>query len=264
MNENKNNILTQFGFSLESSGVHTARTMMLEELNNLLSLIKNPDAVKTDYFKAITEENCLGKRSGITRMLTYRHLAKLYALDPSVMLFRTLLFFWQRDISGRPLLALLCAYARDAILRQSAPFILAFPQGATISRESLEQYLESKWPGRFSKATLTSTAQNINSTWTQSGHLSGRAHKVRSRAKPTPGTVSYALLFGYLTGIRGEELFKTNYAKLLDCNFIDATELTADASKRSWIVFKRVGEVIEVLFPALINTQEMEFIREQS
>jgi hypothetical protein len=263
MTETKKNNLGRFGFSFERGGAHLSRTIMLEELGALLSFVNNPDAVKIDYLNAIDTENCLGKRSGKTRILTYRHLVELYSLDPSTTLFRALLFFWQRDPAGQPLLALLCAYSRDSILRSTAPFILAATEGSTIHREALEDYIDGLEPGRFSKATLKSTAQNINSTWTKSGHLSGRVRKVRSRAIATPGAVSYALLLGYLTGARGESLFHTEYVRLLDCTFERAVSLAEDASRRGWIVFKRVGDVIEVLFPSLITTQEMEWIREQ-
>jgi len=264
MTEANNNNLTRLGFSFQRGGAHTARTMMLEELGALLSYVDRPEAEKADYLRAIDEENCLGKRSGKTRLLTYRHLVDLYSLDPSIILFRALLFFWQRDPAGHPLLALLCTYARDAIFRSTASFILKFPEGSTITREALEEFIDDREPGRFSKATLKSTAQNINSTWTKSGHLMGRIRKIRARALPTAGSVSYALLLGYLTGVRGESLFKTDYAKLLDCSFEKAIELTAEASRKGWIVFKRVGDVIEVLFPNLINEQEMEWLREQN
>ena len=237
---------------------------MLTELCILLSFVAAADASKTEYREAIQNANCLGKRSGKTRTLTFQHLSKLYVLDPSVLLFRALHFFWQRDVDGQPLLAVLCAYSRDPIFRVSTPFILGFEEGATVSREVLEEFLEAQEPGRFSKATLKSTAQNINSTWTQSGHLYGRARKVRSRAHPTAGSVSYALLLGYLTGVRGQALFQTEYTKLLDCTFDKAIELAEEASCKGWIVFKRVGNVIEVLFPNLINQEEMEWLREQS
>jgi len=128
----------------------------------------------------------------------------------------------------------------------------------------LEEYLEKKYPGRFSKATLISTAQNLASSWTQTGHLSGRVKKSRSKAKPTPGSTAYALFVGYLSGERGESLFKTDYAKLLDCSFENAVELAETASRKGWIVFKRVSNVIEVVFPSLLTQQEMEWIREQS
>lgn len=260
----KNKQLTRFGFSFERGGTHTSRTMMFEELGALLSYINRADAERSDYLRAIDDENCLGKRSGKTRILTYRHLVALYSLDPSNLLFRALLFFWNRDTTGQPLLALLCTYARDSIFRSSAPFVLEFPEGATITREALEEFIDAIEPGRFSKATLKSTAQNINSTWTKSGHLVGRVRKVRVRAIPTAGSVSYALLLGYLTGVRGQSLFHTEYTKLLDCSFERLVELAEEASRKGWIVFKRVGDVIEILFQNLINEQEMEWLREQS
>lgn len=256
--------LTYFGFSFERGGAHTSRTMMLEELRALLSYINRADAERSDYLHAIDGENCLAKRSGKTRILTYRHLVTLYSLDPSNLLFRALLFFWNRDTAGQPLLALLCVYARDAIFRSSAPFVLEYPVSATITREALEEFIDEIEPGRFSKATLKSTAQNINSTWTQSGHLVGRVRKVRVRAIPTAGSVSYALLLGYLSGARGQSLFGTEYTKLLDCPYDKALELAEEASRKGWIVFKRVGDVIEILFPNLINEREMEWLREQS
>ena len=260
----KNKQLSRFGFSFERGGAHTSRTMMLEELGALLTYVDRSEAEKSDYLQAIDDENCLGKRSGKTRTLTYRHLVDLYSLDRTNVLFRALLYFWNRDIDGQPLLALLCTYARDSIFRSTAPFILKFSEGATITRESLEEFIDAQEPGRFSKATLKSTAQNINSTWTKSGHLYGRSRKVRSRAHPTAGSVSYALLLGYLTGVRGQALFQTEYTKLLDCPFDKAIELAEEASRKGWIVFKRVGDVIEVLFPNLINQEEMEWLREQS
>ncbi|OPY81325.1 MAG: hypothetical protein A4E70_01343 [Syntrophus sp. PtaU1.Bin005] len=260
----KNKSLSRFGFSFEHGGAHTARTMMLEELRALLTYVNCPEVDKNDYFRAIVDENCLGKRSGKTRALTYRHLVDLYSLDRTNALFRVLLYFWNRDIEGRPLLALLCTYARDSIFRSTAPFILRFPEGTIINRVSLEEFIDDQEPGRFSKATLKSMAQNINSTWTKSDHLSGRVRKVRARANPTAGSVSYALFLGYLSGVRGQALFQTEYTKLLDCTFDKAIELAEEASRKGWIVFKRVGDVIEVLFPNLINQEEMEWLREQN
>ena len=260
--ETQNSKFERFGFSFTKGGVHTARTIMLQELRFLLSYVNNPEADKDDYIRAIEEDNCLGKRSGKTRQLTKRHLSDLYSLDPTNTLFRSLLYFWHRDVNGQPLLALLCAYARDSILRMSVPFILNFTEGTLVKREDLEEFIDNKVPGRFSEATLKSTAQNINSTWTKTGHLVGRKKKIRSRAKATAGSASYALLLGYLRGIRGEALFKSEYTKILDCSTEHVIELAEEASRRGWIVFKRVGNVMEVLFPNLLTIQEMEWIRE--
>lgn len=252
-----------FGFKSKTGSTHLARTMMLEELEALLSFVNNPKAEKAKYIEAIQEENCLGKRSGKTRALTARHLFALYGLESSVTIFRSLQFFWSRDPEAQPLLALLCAYARDPLLRMSTPFILGSTEGANVFREKLEVFIEAKAPGRFSKATLKSLAQNINATWTKSGHLKGRVKKIRTRVNPTPGAVSYALFLGYLKGLRGQFLFNSEYARLLDCSVDYAMELAEQASRRGWIVFKRIGDVTEVQFRHLLTAKEMEWLREQ-
>jgi len=156
---------------------------MLDELEVLLSYLDNSGADKTDYLKAIDDENCLGKRTQANRKLTYRHLENLYTLEPSVAIFRSLLYFWQRDPQGHPFLALLCGYCRDALLRLTTPFIMSFSEGTVVDREMLEQFIDHQQPGRFSPATLKSTAQNINSSWTQAGHLTGRVRKSRTQLK---------------------------------------------------------------------------------
>lgn len=255
--------LARFGFRFERGGAHSSRTMMLDELTALLDYMNCPEATKADYLNAIEQDNCLGKRSGKTRRLTYKHLAELYSLDTGHVLFRALLYFWQRDEAGRPMLALLATYARDSIFRASAPMILKTPEGSVITRDSVEELIDNLEPGRFSKATLKSTAQNINSSWTKSGHLTGRNKKVRSQATPTAGSAAYALLLGYLAGARGQGLFSTEYTRLLDCSREKTIELAEQASRRGWITYKRVGDVIEVLFPNLINKQEQEWLREQ-
>lgn len=260
----ENKQMERLGFSCKRGSVHTARTMMLAELRALLSFVDATDATKADYLEAIQTANCLGKRSGRTRALTFRHLADLYALDPILLVFRALRFFWQREVDGQPLLAALCAYSRDPILRVTAPFVLGFQEGATVTREAMEEFIDAQEPGRFSRATLKSTAQNVNSSWAQSGHLIGRVRKVRTRAMATPGSVSFALLLGYVSGLRGESLFKSDYTRMLDCSFERTLELAEDASRRGWISLKRIDQVVEVLFPKLITSQEMEWLREQN
>jgi hypothetical protein len=262
--ESLNSKLEQFGFCYEHGSVHTARTMMLNELISLLDYVSVPSSASEVYAHAIEEDNCLGKRTGYTRSLSLRYLRALYAIDPNKTVFRSLRYFWQRDPMGRPMIACLCAYVRDSLLRTSAPFVLNLIYGQLYSREALEAYLEKQFPERFSKATLTSTAQNLASTWTQSGHLTGRAKKIRLRATATSGSVAYALFLGFLAGARGEMLFETDYMKLLDCSFEMAVELAESASRKGWIVFKRVGNVIEALFPNLLTEQEAEWIREQN
>ncbi|OGR01706.1 MAG: hypothetical protein A2511_00985 [Deltaproteobacteria bacterium RIFOXYD12_FULL_50_9] len=264
MTATKNDNLKKFGFAFPAGSPHVSRTMMLEELSILLDYMNDASASRDDYGRAIIEANCLGKRTGKNRLISRRYLVELYSLAPNLLLFRALLFFWQRDKAGRSLIALLCAYARDPLLSASAKYILPLPAGSLVNRQSMETYLDTLAPGRYSLGKLASNAKNLNSTWTQTGHLVGRSSKIRNRAVPTVGSVSYALLLGYLIGERGVGLFQTDYVKLLDCSFERAIELAEDASRRGWIILKRMGDVIEVAFPNLITAEEMGWVREQS
>ncbi len=261
MTDQKKEALLRFGFSFKKGSVHMSRTMMLKELTRLFNSVPG-EATHESYLSSIIADNCLGKRSGVTRKLSARYLSDLYILSPDKVLFKAFRFFWLRDEQARPLISLLCTYARDAILRQSAEYILPVPVGTETHKAEMEQFIEKKFPDRFSSAMMRSLIQNIRSTWTQSGHLEGHLKKIRLRAEATPGAVAYALLLGYLTGSRGESLLATEYVRLLDCSTARSIELAEEASRRGWIVFKRVGYVIEVLFPNLLTEQEMEWIRE--
>ncbi|MBW3595887.1 MAG: hypothetical protein KY475_01275, partial [Planctomycetes bacterium] len=233
--------LTRLGFSFDRGGAHLARSMMLDDLRRLLQHTPDAAATREDFARAILDDNCLGKRSARSRALALRHLSRLYALDPSVAIYRAMRYLWQRDPEGQSLLACLVAYTRDPVLQLSAPFILQMPFGNALVRADLEQFLDADEQGRFSKATLKSTAQNISTTWTHAGHVKGRVRKTRSAASPTPGAAALALFLGYLTGARGQTLFETEYAKLLDCTPDRTIELAEAASRRGWIVFKRIG-----------------------
>lgn len=259
-----NQNITEFGFKLNGGSIHTRRTMMYDELYKLLSFIDKPDAKKEDYIKAIYENNCLGKRSGSNRSYSAKYLEELYALDPSLLVFRVLRFFWERDEIGRPLLALLCALTRDPLLRISISYIYSLGENQQIAKNELEKHISDHLPDRYSDNTLSSIGRNVLSTWTKSGHLKGRAKKIRTKAAATPGSVAYALLLSYLTGARGEYLFNTQYTRVLDCSYSELLDLAEEASRRGWIVLKRIGEVIEVQFPSLLTKEELEWVNEQN
>ncbi len=237
---------------------------MLQELELLLDSMELSDCNPESFREAIVEHNVLGKRSGKTRTLTFRHLVDLYALDPSVAVFRGLLHFWQRDTPGRPQLALLCVYARDPVFKLTGPFMQRRPVGSVVSRETVEEIVASAEQDRFSPATLKSIAQNINSSWTKSGHLKGKVKKVRTESTPTPGSVAYALFLAYISGGRGRLLFQSDFIGILDCPYSRALELAEEASRKGWIIFKRIGDVIDVQFPGIIREEEMGWLREQS
>jgi hypothetical protein len=254
----------RLGFRAEGGGTHLARTIMLAELSELLSTVTDPNASQEAYRTVIIEDNGLGKRSRVTRALTYRHLAQLYALDPEVPLFRGLRYFWSRDENGRALLALLCAYARDPLLRASAPLVLTTTIGGVISPQDMASHLEKAMGAQLSDATLHSAAQNVLASWTRSGHLEGLRTKRRSPARATDGPACYALFLGLLAGGRGRLLFDTEYARLLDCPAPMAMDKASEASRHGWCVFKQVADVVEVQFPHLLSPREKEWLHEQA
>ena len=263
MDRGRQENLVRFGLRFGRAGAHLARSMMLDDLRRLLEHVPDVQAGREAFARAILDDNCLAKRSARTRSLSLRHLISLYALDPGVPIFRALRYFWQRDPEGQALLACLVAYARDGVLRSSAPFIFRLAAGEPVVRERLEEYLDSQDAGRFSRATLQSVAQNVATTWTRAGHVRGVRNKMRAAAQPTPGAAALALLIAYTAGARGELLFHTEYTKLLDCAPERCMELAEQASRRGWIVCNRIGPVIEVKFPSLLTAEEQEYVREQ-
>jgi len=258
------NLMSNFGFSNQLGSVHTKRTMMFSELETLLYYVDIAEASHAEYIDAIVIENCLGKRSVATRKYTANYLTNLYMLDFSYTLYRCLHYLWFKDEPSRPLLALLCAFARDGLLRDSANYILKLQTNSRISKVELEELIDSMHPGRFGQNMLQSLVRNLLSTWTQSGHLLGRSKKTRKTPEVGGGAVTYALLLGYLSGIRGRLLFDSEYIKLLDVSLGRSIELAEEASRKGWLIFKRVDDVMEVLFPKLLSKQELEMIYEQS
>jgi hypothetical protein len=247
--------LHELGFARGKTSAHTARTMMLDELAQLFAHVPS-DAAREEYVTAIRDLNCLGKRSVRTRGLTARHLTELYGLNPANSIHMGLRYFWERDQEARPLLALLAAIARDTLLRDMLPVILAVAPGMSIHRTQVEAAIEQRWPDRFSPATLKSVAQNLNSSLTQSGHLTGRVKKLRQQAKATPGAAAFALYLGWLRGERGEMLLQTEFCRALDCVPERILELAAQAAKRGWMQLRQVDTVIEPGFPALKRALE--------
>jgi hypothetical protein len=199
----------------------------------------------------VRDQNCLAKRSGRTRQLTARHLTELYGLDPANPVCAGLRFFWSRDLVAQPQLAFLSAVARDSLLRDIAPLILAKPVGTLVTREWVEGHIEARWPARFSPATRKSAAQNINSSLTKAGYLQGRSKKFRTQLVPAMGTAAYALYLAWLQGGRGELLLQSPYCTLLDANPDRLLELATHASAKGWMVMRRIDSVIDIDFPAL-------------
>ena len=228
---------------------------MLNELRSLMAYCQS-DVTRDRYLSAIQEDNCLGKRTAATRKLSGQRLSELYALDPRVPLFLVMRRFWYIDSEGQSLLALLLALARDPLLRATAPPVLRMRPGEEFGRQQMIDALERTVGSRLNESTLDKVVRNAASSWTQSGHLKGRGRKVRQTAKPTAASTTFALLLGYLIGIRGGALFETLWAQVLDAQPNELIHLATDAKRLGFLDMSRSGGVIELSFSRLLAPME--------
>lgn len=247
----------ELGFKSGESGTHTSRTIMLEELSALLAS-SGEAARRAEFTRLIVDENVLGKSTASTRRITAQRLGELYALDSSVPIFRALQRLWAVDREAQPALALLCSLARDPLLRASAPAILALREGQGFDRDALAAALRSHTGNRLNPSILEKVARNAASSWTQAGHLSGRTLKRRQRIRATPASVTFALLLGYLQGLRGTALWRTSWCEVLDSTPESLSSVASRASLAGLLRFRQSGEVIEISFPELLTKQETE------
>lgn len=249
------NLPESLGFRNGTSSVHTSRTMMLEELSLLLDKVAS-DAAEAVYLDAITTENVLGKQTQTTRRLTAKRLGELYTLDPDCTLFRLLRRFWPADRAARPMLAFLAAAARDTLVREMTPFVQGIASGEPVTSEQVAKHLNDKYPARFNAAIALSTARRLASSWTQAGFLQGKVKKKRSRPVVTPVVATFAVLLGFLCGLRGKRLLESVWTDFLDHSPAEVTELVAEASRQGWLNYKSAGAVVEITFPDLLKPQE--------
>lgn len=250
----------RFGFSVKQTGGHMARSMMLDELTLLVGALPAA-AAPGDYRQAILENNSLGKPTFSSRDNSFRHLRQLYSLDPARTLFRLLRRLAAEDAASLPLLAMICAVCRDPQLRHSFTLIDALKPGEVLLRQRMEDHLEAGFPGRFSPVMKATLAQHVNTTWTAAGHLTGRVRKVRTRPVPRQAATVYALLSGYLLGLRGEILLRSTFTRLVTTDPAQVTAHLAAASACGWVRFHQAGGVTEIDFAPLLTADEQEHCR---
>ena len=249
------------GFSKASLGAHSARSMMFLEMRTLVRAMPLT-VTNDDLTKAIVEENVLEKPTLSSRKKSLRHLMELYGMDPSKALFRVLWDLGHADLDSLPQLCLVCAYARDPILRHSFELIRTLHLGEVIERADMEQHLETGFPGRFSRATKASMARNVNTTWTFGGHLAGKVKKTSRHPEPRPVSAAYAMFVGYLTGLRGERLLNSTFAALVASNRSQLQAALSLASAKGLLSLKQAAGIVEFDFSNLLTSTELELLHE--
>ena len=245
---------TASGFAITPVGTHTSKTMMLTELSRLLAA-SVPEMGYTALRDLVVQENVCLKATLVTRKDTFRRLAQLYALRPERFVYRAMRDLWCTSVEEQPVIALLCALARDPLLRATAPVVLDAAEGESVTPQMLEATIDTVYPGRYSPIVRARTGQNTISSWVQSGHLVGYRSKTRVRLQPGPAATAYALLLGYLCGDRGVGLLNTFWAGVLDTTPTALDGLAFAAHQRGWLNYRRIGSVAEIDFRFLLRPE---------
>ena len=239
------NEAVQAGFRFGDKGTHTSLTMMLSELAELLGALP-ADASREDYASAIIDDNVLGKKTASTRRAFNQRMGELYSLDLKLPIFRVLRRLWEIDDKGRPLIAMLCALARDPLLRITAPVVISLDIGDELIRQSYLNEIRSSTGDRLNEMSVDKVARNTGSSWAQSGHLEGRVRKIRKLVEPTACSVAFALWMGSLFHLSGEELLSTPWTAILDSSHADLLEHTLYAKRLRLLDASVGGGVVEI------------------
>lgn len=231
------------GVRRAGGGVHQSKTMMLRELSTYLSAAAADNGSPNSL---IIEQNVLGKDTLSARKLAVERLNALYGIVKPNPISHVLFSLWSLDVVGRPILALLCALARDPLLRDSASAILPAPLGVSVRWPVVATTLEGLHPKRFSEKMLRSLSQNCVSTWTQSGHLHGHVKKVRVLAQPTATTAAYAALIAAFCGFGGPALIESPWLAVLDRPRDERLSLLRQAEAQGFVRVRTAGDMLEI------------------
>jgi hypothetical protein len=240
--------LERFGLKFSSGGSHISRTMMLAELAAVLIAVP-PGSSATCYRDAILARNVLAKTTESTRQKSFRHLRELYALNEAVPIFSMLRKLNSLDPASLSLLAVQVAWARDPLFRATTDPILDSTEGDRVDPADLAQVVEAVFPDQYSELSRLKIARNAASSWTQSGHLSGRSTKTRSRVRPSPAATTLAVFLGNAAGFYGPTVFSNPWCHLLDLTPDQALTRAREAHRAGLLNLRAIGEVVELDFP---------------
>ena len=227
---------------------------MLDEIKQLFAACA-PSSTLEEYRAAIVDDNVLLKQTLSTRHESFRRLRELYGINPALITFRALRNLWDHSIEAQPLLAMLAALSRDPVLRSTASPLITIENGDKVDAHMISEMVKLEYPS-LNPTTIANFGRHIASSWTQSGHLSGRYNKIRVKAQAQPSSCAYALFLGYLCAERGEGLFHTPWAQVLDAPIYSLHNLAKAASQYGWLEYRQSGNVTDISFRYLLRDIE--------
>lgn len=145
----------------------------------------------------------------------------------------------------------LLAFTRDEVLRASFAAIADLPVGSSVTSADLTAAVAAQFGSEMSESTLGKTGRNTGACWTQTGHLAGRAKKVRTEVEARPAAIAYAAYLGHLAGGRGIGVLDNPWSKMLGLAPGRTLEALRDAHTEGLLDLLVAGNVVDVSFPTL-------------
>lgn len=235
------------------STIHTARTLMFEELNKVMDF-----SMEKDNYQESMANNVFGKKSEDGIKKTTNFLTQLYSFDNNLSSFKALKYFWlHTNELEKPILALLFAIQRDYLLIESISVVTETTLLEKVEIEKMEANIEKYHPNRFTKNTLRSVAQNIASSWKQAGFITGKVKNIRTQPEVSYNCVAFAFIMAYLNGLRGDFIISSKWVKALCLNENQLRELAIEASKRGLVNYQFSGNVTSITCNELFKKLEI-------
>jgi hypothetical protein len=237
--------LKALGFDDAPRGIHTHRTIMLKELEAALLAMGSEVSPKRLRDLAVNQ-NALGKATMSGRREVATRLVGLYSFDEGLPLVRAFMKLWAVSNASQPILALLMALSRDAILRTTANWMSQVTVGTIVTPKQIEGVLANDFTAKYAEPRRAEIARRIASSWKQSGHLRAGHPTVRAKASADPAATAFAIYVGYLRGARGKTLLDTVWVRLLDFESSEREVAIAEAHREGLITYKKIGEVVDI------------------
>jgi hypothetical protein len=206
-----------------------------------------------NYFESLGH-NITGKKSssGVEKTATYLKL--LYGFDMNNWLFVAFKYFWKNaESSDKPLLAFVYAVNHDDLLAESIQVLLDIKPGEKASIELFDDYIEKCHPNQYSPNTRRSMAQNIASSWKQTGFIEGKVKNIRRQPEISFNVAGFSFLIAYLNGDRGDFIWNSTGVKALLLNESKLRDLAIECARRDLMQYQYAGNVTVISFNTLLN-----------
>jgi hypothetical protein len=228
------------------------------ELEALLGAAR-PDTGPTELRALVVEANVTGKRSAMTRKITWKYLRPRYALDPAVPEYRAF-FAGMRaaaDPAERGLLCLLMFARCDRLLREvtlECVSGLLDREGAAVDPGCVAAAIERRTAAtgqRWSPSVRRGVQSHLLSALKDFGLVRGSARRYTVHPRPGAQTALFAARLGRLEGLTDLQVLDARWFRLLNLERPRVVDLLFAAGRSGALRFRMQADVVELDLPRI-------------